>query len=1003
MVGTIDDETSANEHPTWAELSQFAAGALDTHQTLWMERHITECETCCHLLEDVPDDRLISLLRESASHRATVEMRLVVGYQILDELGRGGMGVVYRAIQPALNRQVALKMIAQLAPANHQDLVRFRLEAEASAALNHPNIAQVYDVGEIQGQPYIAMELVRGDTLSQLLLQRPLKFNEATGLLIQLTQAIQHAHACGIVHRDLKPSNILLEQNETDNAVETELRPKIVDFGLAKRIDTSTTVTSTGIIVGTPSYMSPELAAGNNKLVGHSTDIYALGTVLYEALVGRPPFKGATPIETLNQVQTAEPAKPSTLRAGFPKDLETICLKCLEKTPSNRYLSATDLLEDLQRFRDGRPIVARPAGIGYRAIKWTKRHPALFALIGVSVLALIGVVTLGLVYNASLRTALNAAENEQRRADENFEFAFQAVERMLERVGFAQLADTPEMEDVREKLLADAVDFYSKLLENQPSTDVESRRQYHGAMSRLGRIQATLGHRQSSLENLQRAIDMQQLLLQEYPHRYDIQHELAISYINKGQASQDASDFLTAIQLLEEISDAIPNCKRELAQALNNLAVVTVSIEEREKLHLHVKRLRQELLRDSPDDSKLQYGLAETQHNLAFLYFTTGRSQAAEPAYRDALHMLERLVKNQNSVTDHHVALAECLTHMASLFHSLGRTDEAITLIERGTETRKLLAARFPKLPSMRQAVIRGLLTQSAFLIQVSRFESAAQLSEQAVEIATDLTEEFSSHEQLFSEATCLTMWATALSGVPKLLESRTAFERANRIYNELLVAEPDNPDFQTEAGVHFMNYSNILRAEDPTLAAEFNDRSVALLERAFDASPQRTDFESYLFNAHGARAGTYDSLGNHREAATSWNRALQLAPHERHFEIGLLRLLSLARGGETALATEAANSMLADEILDGATLYNIACVFGLLDKSNKNTGQSHTPEQLYNSHCERAIELLSRKEAMDFLDNAENYRQMMVDSDLETVRNHPLFSELIERLHPPD
>lgn len=1005
MERAFADETVANEHPSWKQLSQFALGTLDADQTVWMEKHIAECETCCQQLESAPEDRLTHLLKQTSDAGSPSSLRLVAGYQILQELGRGGMGVVYRAIQPALNRQVAIKMIGQMAHASQQELIRFRIEAEASASLNHPNIAQVYDVGEMNGQPYIAMELVHGRTLAEHFRSGPLEFGEAANLVQSLAQAMQHAHASGIIHRDLKPSNILLEEDGASSSL-AKMKPKIVDFGLAKRMNASTALTSVGNIVGTPSYMPPELAVGDNHQVGPTTDIYSLGAILYEALVGRPPFSGATALETLSQVKLDDPAKPRTLRSGLPSDLETICLKCLEKLPANRFQSADDLQEDLQRFLDGRPILAKPVSFGRRAVKWSKRHPTLVALIAVSLLASLGVVAMGVAYNASLRKALHSAENERLRANENFQISFQAVERVLDRVGFAQLADTPEMEDVREKLMADAVEFYSQLLERQPQADIQSRRQYYGAMSRLGRIQGTLGQKELGLKTLRDAIELQKHLSLANPDRYDLRQDTASSYINKGHLSNDASDFLNAIQILEDIADVYPDCRIDLAQALNNLAVITPSIEEREQLHLRASELRKSLIEKSPDDPRLQYGLAETQHNLAFLYMTTGRSQEAESFYSQALKRFEQLVSSQNSVTDYHRALAECITHMANMLQSSGRTDEAIELIQRGTATRRVLASRFPKLPAMREAVIRGLLTEAAFHIHESRFDAASQLSHQAVDLAAQLTQEFPTNEQRFVEASCLTILATALSGDADLTAARSAFERANKIYDELLTANPDDVHVQMEAGVQFMNYSNTLRAEQPLLAAEFNDRSVELLESIYEKLPQRTDIRSYLFNAHGARANSYDALNNHRESIVSWTRALELAPPERKFSIGLLQALALARGREIVLAKEAANVLVNSDNISGADLYNLACVFGLLHKCSQqivNINSNEIPLDELDEFNESAIELLSRPAAIEFLRNANNRQQLMVDTDLESVRASPMFRDLLKQLTPID
>jgi eukaryotic-like serine/threonine-protein kinase len=293
----------------------------------------------------------------------------VAGYEILEVLGRGGMGVVYKARQLGLNRVVALKMILAGANASQQDLNRFRAEAEAVAQLGHPNIVQIYEIGEQGGCPFLALEYVGGGSLAQHLDGTPVGPNQAAGLVLDLARAVHHAHEKGIVHRDLKPANVLLLSDGT---------PKIADFGLAKRAGSNQAHTQTGDILGSPSYMAPEQAAGAIDKVGPPTDVYALGVILYELLTGRPPFKGATLMETFEQVREHDPVPPRFLQPKTPRDLETICLKCLEKSPQRRYASAAALADDLQAFRVGDPIAAQSVTlldqvartIGHNSFDW---------------------------------------------------------------------------------------------------------------------------------------------------------------------------------------------------------------------------------------------------------------------------------------------------------------------------------------------------------------------------------------------------------------------------------------------------------------------------------------------------------------------------------------------------------------------------------------------------------------------------------------------------------
>ena len=290
----------------------------------------------------------------------------VPGYEILGVLGQGGMGVVYRARQIRLNRLVALKMIRG-GRAGDVQLERFRIETEAVAHLRHPNVVQIYDVGEAGGLPFCALELLEGGTLAQRLAGTPRPAREAAELAAALARAVHAAHQAGIVHRDLKPSNVLFDRDGT---------PKVTDFGLAKRIEDDSGHTATGQVLGTPSYMAPEQARGQNAAVGPPADVYALGAVLYEMLTGRPPHRGTTPMETVLMVIDREPVPPSRLQVRVPRDLETICLTSLRKEPARRYASAEALAEDLGRFLAGEPIRARPTPAWERGLKWARRHPS---------------------------------------------------------------------------------------------------------------------------------------------------------------------------------------------------------------------------------------------------------------------------------------------------------------------------------------------------------------------------------------------------------------------------------------------------------------------------------------------------------------------------------------------------------------------------------------------------------------------------------------------------
>jgi serine/threonine-protein kinase len=330
------------------------------------------------------------------------ELPQIPGYEVEAVLGRGGMGVVYKARDLRLNRPVALKMLLAGAYAAPDERERFLREAEAVAGLRHANIVQVYGAADHEGRPYFTMEFVEGGSLAQRLSGAPQPARQAAELLTALAGAVQVAHQGGIVHRDLKPANILLTADGT---------AKVADFGLARHFGGGPALTLSGSRLGTPSYMAPEQAAGKPDEVGPAADVYALGAVLYEMLTGRPPFRGETATETERQVVAEEPVPPARLNPKVPRDVETICLKCLSKDPARRYASAAALAEDLGRFLRDEPIVARPPGLSERGARWVRRRPTLAVALAASLLAAVAVIAASfwlVVQRGQLRGAVEA-------------------------------------------------------------------------------------------------------------------------------------------------------------------------------------------------------------------------------------------------------------------------------------------------------------------------------------------------------------------------------------------------------------------------------------------------------------------------------------------------------------------------------------------------------------------------------------------------------------------
>jgi WD40 repeat protein/tRNA A-37 threonylcarbamoyl transferase component Bud32 len=366
-----------------------------------------------------------SLPHSSRSALGTV--RYFGDYELLEEIARGGMGVVYKARQVSLNRAVALKMILAGRLATEDDVRRFHLEAEAAANLDDPGIVPIYEVGEYEGQHYFSMGFVEGESLADKVASGPLPVRQAAWLVRSVAESVQYAHDRGVIHRDLKPANVLLDRQG---------KPRITDFGLAKTVREDRGLTATGQVMGTPSYMPPEQAAGRAPEIGPASDVYALGAILYCLLTGRPPFQASSRTYTLLQVMEKEPVSPRQLNGAVPRDLETIALRCLQKEPRKRYSSARDLADDLGRYLDGKPIVARPVGPPERVWRWCRRNPALAAMtmtaiLTTLVLAITATVMAGRfrrqrdeIKEQGDRTALALVQVEQERA--------QSLERLRE-------------------------------------------------------------------------------------------------------------------------------------------------------------------------------------------------------------------------------------------------------------------------------------------------------------------------------------------------------------------------------------------------------------------------------------------------------------------------------------------------------------------------------------------------------------------------------------------
>jgi tetratricopeptide (TPR) repeat protein len=559
----------------------------------------------------------------------------VPGFAILGECGRGGMGVVYLAEQEGLGRTVALKFLRPEHAGSASQRARLRAEAAALARLQHPNIVQVFSSGEHLGRAFIVQEYLPGGSLDSRFGRDPQQIRPAAELLRTLAAAVEYAHGQKIVHRDLKPSNVLLSAQGT---------PKISDFGLAKHIEEAgpSAGTQSGAILGSPSYMAPEQAMGRARDVGPRADIYALGAILYEMLTGRPPFLGTSMMETLVQVRSSDPIAPRQLRPGLPRDVETICLKCLAKEPTRRYDSAADLAADLGRFLEGRPILARPASLLERARKSVQRRPAVAGSLAAASLAAVALVVGSLAYESRLRSALSNAHTaadearaRKRASDERYRLAREAINLMLRRLDDRGLSQTPHVKELRRRQLEDALVFFRGVLGGVDALDPAARLDVADAYLQSGIAEGQLGRPGPARDNLSRAIELLRRIADADPGRADARFLLA-----------DAEKMLAQYVTAPGIEDGTGEVERLLE---------------------HARTLLEELARREPGAAKYRAELAAVRNNLGNYFWHAKRLDRAEAFYGQTIETCRDLLKAPGTPTpvDTRVLMAKSLHNLA--------------------------------------------------------------------------------------------------------------------------------------------------------------------------------------------------------------------------------------------------------------------------------------------------------------------------------------------------
>ena len=675
------------------------------------------------------------------------------GYDLLEEIGRGGMAVVYRAKQQILNRIVALKMLLAGGVASKEVLARVQQEARAVAQLQHPGIVQIHEVGEHRGLPYLSLEYVAGGTLHEWLNGRPLPPLEAARVIEQLARTTQYAHERGVVHRDLKPANVLLTERppslqssatipigESHNDSGSNPTPsffiqtKISDFGLARVLGSSSDLTATGQVIGTPSYMAPEQAAGACDDVSPAQDIYSLGAIFYELLIGRPPFRGASLFDTLEQVRTTEAVPPRQLQPRVPRDLETICLKCLEKSPERRYATAAALADDLRRVQEGDTISARPAGSLERTWKLIRRYPAIASLASLAILlTIIGAVgilreahranlsELAALHDKQRAEQLNIMANRER--DDARKQRLLADEERHKAEQQAQIAREERLNAEKQKSLAE--ESQKKAEQQRQTAEAERAR----AIQAQTQAEASFDRTMKTIKSLA-----------------DLGTSLRLQPGQQNTSKRLLDETLRLYDELSKEQGEHPALRRQRLLAMINAGQIRSSLrenEQAEKLFKQAADLVESEIQASPSDAEMHYRASSLYWNLAILYKDTDRLKESLESWRRYAIAIDAVLEKHPGHPDHLSGKANALTNECVILIGLGRSQDAIARFEEGISILRGVLSKLPDHLYALSELAIALHDYSSLLRRLGRTEPADVTFREAFELRKSLYQKF--------------------------------------------------------------------------------------------------------------------------------------------------------------------------------------------------------------------------------------------------------------------
>jgi serine/threonine protein kinase/Tfp pilus assembly protein PilF len=854
------------------------------------------------------------------------------GYRIVRELGRGGMGIVYEAVEVALGRRVALKLLPSAAALDFRQLQRFKHEARAAALLHHESIVPVYAVGSERGVHYYAMQYIEGVNLAAVVgrlrqrsglfmvdgpdrpadspsdaaaalstqhdSDRPAYFRSVARLGVQAAEALEHAHQMGVVHRDVKPANLLID---------ARARLWITDFGLAL-CQGEGGLTRTGDLVGTLRYVSPEQALGRRGLVDHRTDVYGLGVTLYELLTLEPAYPGGDRQELLRQIAFEEPRPARRLNPALPVELDTILLKAMAKEPTARYATAQELADDLRCFLDDRPIRARRPTLFDRATKWGRRHKAavgaVAALVAVALVAL-GVSTV-LIWGEQQNTkreqmltnsALGAARLEKSKAEAALAEARAVVDDTYTEVA-NWLEDEPLSEQLQRKFFHKALEYFQHFA-SEDGGDPKVQQQTAQAGRRLGDIQLRLGEYEEARKTYAEAVGRFEQLVAAFPdsaeYRQDFAgclNSLGVFFVSTGHPREAAKKFRQAVGSFEQPGGGVPpvaGARDGLATAYTNLAALLTEIDgesgwrEAEAFGRKALALREQIAgeapADKPDSLRNRHGLAQVHDGLGVLYWEAGQLARAEENWRKAMEIVQPLVQQHPRRTEFVETLALCLGHMGALLVAADRAQEAEPVLRQARALGQRLAADFPKKHAYRRKLAVDCSTLSVLLERTGRLREAKQVSQQAVDLGASLVANNPREVSLRRElAGMFVNFGNVLKDLGGLHEAEDKYGRAADLVEEQASRQDGSPQARATLGDCRNNLGSIYWTTGRIPEAESSYRkAIDVRARLVEDFPSVPTYRVYLANSCINLGRMLQSTGRSEEAEPLFRRALGL------------------------------------------------------------------------------------------------------------------------------